>query len=340
MVSTPQKPGFTDHLLRRALDLGASDIHLDPVSEGISLRMRIDGHFTKREQIESREAERLIGRLKVLADLMVYRSDIPQEGRIELPNGDDARVAMIPSSRGEKATIRIFNSGLRIDTIDDLGLSDANSAWLHQSIQKDHGLVLIVGPSGSGKTSTLYAAMREIASTRGDFCQLASIEDPVEQDIDSCTQIQVDPIRNMDFASGLKYLLRQDPEVIMVGEIRDAETAHIAVRAAMTGHLVLSSLHCGEASEARPRLLEMGVEEYAVNIALAGVMAQRLIRRVCSTCDAAGCPACLDSGYHGRMAVSEIAGQSEKTMLDEARCKVVKRLTTELEVKRVFGGRS
>jgi len=340
MALTSQEPGFTEQLLRRALDLGASDIHLDPMSEGLSLRMRVDGHFTKREQIENSEAERLIGRLKVMADLMVYRSDIPQEGRIVLPSGDEARLAMIPSSRGEKATIRIFDSGIRIDRIGDLGLSNTSLDWLRQALRMDHGLVLIVGPSGSGKTSTLYAAMREIAHTRGDFCQLASIEDPVERDIEGCTQIQVDPIREMDFASGLKYLLRQDPEVIMVGEIRDAETAQIAVRAAMTGHLVLSSLHCGSSSEARPRLLEMGVEDYAVNIALEGVMAQRLIRKTCPSCEGAGCNTCLGSGYRGRMVVSEIAIPEGLTMLDEARNKVSEGLTTEMEVKRVFGGRS
>jgi type II secretory ATPase GspE/PulE/Tfp pilus assembly ATPase PilB-like protein len=184
--------------------------------------------------------------------------------------------------------------------------------------------------------------MQDILAGRGDFCQVCSIEDPVERYINGATQVEVDRSRGLDFASGLKFLLRQDPEVIMVGEIRDAETARVAVRAAMTGHLVFSTLHCGRAAEGRPRLLEMGVPEYAVSLGLVGVLAQRLLRRECESCEGQGCEACLGTGFRGRCAVSEIVDHDcAKPLLtiEEMASRLVSEgVLPSSEVERVFGG--
>jgi general secretion pathway protein E len=331
-------------LLERALTLGASDIHLDPADEGHTVRLRVDGRFTPREPLDTTTSGRLIGRLKVMAELMVYRSDIPQEGRLQLADGSEGRLALIPSTRGEKATIRLFNAGHQASDLDSLDFDSTTNEWLRRQLDADSGLLLVVGPSGSGKTTTLYAAMAEIAARRGEFCQLYSIEDPVERRLEGCTQVQVDPLRQMDFAGGLKYLLRQDPEVIMVGEIRDAETARIAVRAAMTGHLVLSTLHCGRAAEAAPRLLEMGVEDYALSLALLGSVAQRLLRRICARCQGSGCEHCLESGYRGRAVVAEYHDpRNEDTggsLTARAHELAAAGVSDADEVSRVFGGRA
>jgi type II secretory ATPase GspE/PulE/Tfp pilus assembly ATPase PilB-like protein len=213
--------------------------------------------------------------------------------------------------------------------------------WLMNALRRDSGLVLVVGPSGSGKTTTLYASLHEILAERRDSCQVCTIEDPVERHVAGATQVEVDRGRDLDFASGLKFLLRQDPEVVMVGEIRDAETARVAVRAAMTGHLVLSTLHCGRAGESRPRLLEMGVPRYAVDIGLVGVLAQRLVRRTCPDCGGTGCEDCLQTGCRGRCVISEIvergAVEPSPTMADVGRTLVDQGLVSLAEFSRALG---
>jgi type II secretory ATPase GspE/PulE/Tfp pilus assembly ATPase PilB-like protein len=328
-------------VLSDAMELNASDIHLDPVPGAVRVRMRVDGRFIDRPSMEGQAAELLVGRLKIMAGLMVYRSDIPQEGRLQLSNGREARIAVIPTVSGEKASIRLFSGGGDREMVADLGLPKEHQQWLATALRKESGLVLVVGPSGSGKTTTLYAVMRDILAERGDFCQVCSIEDPVERHICGVTQVEVDRGRDLDFASGLKFLLRQDPEVVMVGEIRDAETARVAVRAAMTGHLVFSTLHCGRAAEARPRLLEMGVPEYAVNLGLVGSLALRLLRRFCESCGGKGCGLCVDTGFRGRCAVSEIVDRNSSepapTMAEVADRLVSERLLPASEVERVFG---
>jgi general secretion pathway protein E len=330
-------------ILTEGVRLGASDIHLDPMSGAFRVRMRVDGRFIDRPPVEGEDATRLIGRLKVLARLMVYRSDVPQEGRIKLEDGHEGRLAVIPSVGGEKATIRLFPVVGSRDTVESLGLIGRHTDWLKRMLSLEAGLVLVVGPSGSGKTTTLYAMVRDLLAQRGDFCQVCTIEDPVEREIQGATQVEVDRLRDLGFAEGLKFILRQDPEVVMVGEIRDAETARVAVRAAMTGHLVISTLHCGRAIQGRPRLLEMGVPEYAVKIGLAGVIAQRLLRKLCDACNGGGCAACLQTGFHGRCLVSECAnGQGERpepTMEEVADGFASSGVVPEAEVARVFGGR-
>ena len=329
-------------LLEHAVDLRASDIHLDPAPCGLGIRLRVDGRFVERGELEAEEGRRLIGRLKIMAGLLVYRCDIPQEGRVELPGGREGRLAIIPTPHGEKATLRLFDPERTLATLEDLAFDPHAMAWLRGKLALDHGLLLVVGPSGSGKTTTLYAALGEIVARRGEFCHVTTIEDPVERHVEGCTQVQVDPLRNLDFAAGLKFLLRQDPEVVMVGEVRDSETARIAVRAAMTGHLVLSTLHCGRATESRPRLLEMGVEQYAVDLALSGVIAQRLLRRLCEACGGQGCGECIESGYRGRAVIAEFLDgdrkQCPRALAECAAELVEKRVTSRDEVARVLGG--
>ncbi len=329
-------------LLEEAAGFNASDLHLDPIDDGHRIRMRVDGRFIDRPTVTGDHSQRLIGRLKVLAGLMVYRSDIPQEGRLELGDGREGRLAVIPSIRGEKATVRLFSdTGVR-DSVESLGLSPDHQSWLVQALSRESGLVVVAGPSGSGKTTTLYAVLQEILARRGDFCQVCTIEDPVERHIPGATQVEVDRTRDLDFASGLKFLLRQDPEVVMVGEIRDAETARVAVRAAMTGHLVFSTLHCGRASEGRPRLLEMGVPDYAVNLGLVGVIAQRLLRKPCKACDGSGCETCYETGFHGRCVVSEVVDRKDRepspSLAESAARMVTDGLIPASEMERVFGG--
>lgn len=343
-MSAVAPPDLAEALLEEAIASRASDIHLHPSAGGWDVRLRVDGRFVPAGRLDGLDGQRLIGRLKVLASLMVYRSDIPQEGRIPLPRGREGRLAVIPTPNGEKATVRLFDPEANLDTLDALGYSPAVLEWLRARLARPSGLFLVVGPSGSGKTTTLYAALKEILARRGEFSEIVTVEDPIERHLERCVQVQVDPIRDLDFAAALKFLLRQDPEVIMVGEIRDAETARIAVRAAMTGHLVLSSLHCGRAAEARPRLLEMGAEPYAVDLALSGVIAQRLVRRVCMACTGTGCPQCHESGYRGRVVVAETldAGTAalEGALEDAARALVDAGATTQAEVGRVIGARS
>lgn len=332
---------FADALLERAVALRASDVHLDPGADGFRLRLRVDGRFVEEPRVDRATGLQLLGRLKVLSSLMVYRSDIPQEGRLPLPGEREARLAVIPTPLGEKATLRLFDPESRIAGLDDLGFDAEVVSWLRSRLARPGGLVLAVGPSGSGKTTTLYAALAEVLARRGAFCQVVTVEDPVERRLEGAVQVQVDATRDLDFASALKFLLRQDPEVILVGEIRDAETARTAVRAAMTGHLVLSSLHCGRAAEARPRLLEMGVEPWAVDLALSGVLAQRLLRLRCAACAGAGCPECLATGCRGRTAVAEVldagAAAPAHTLAGAARSLVARGLTTDDEVARVLG---
>jgi general secretion pathway protein E len=330
----------TDELLARAVRLGASDIHLDPGADGMKVRMRVDGRFVAQDELPPEAAARLLGRLKVMAGLQVYRSDIPQEGRLELASGREARLALIPTVDGEKATLRIFGGESHLNRLDSLAFDSEALAWLRCQLGADHGLVLVVGPSGSGKTTTLYASLADIIALRGEFCQVTTIEDPVERKLPGAVQVQVDPIRELDFGAGLKFLLRQDPEVVMVGEIRDAETAQVAVRAAMTGHLVLSTMHCGRASEARPRLVEMGAEPWAVDIALSGIIAQRLLRKLCSACQGVGCEPCLGTGYRGRVVVTEVLGKGQEECscsLPEMAGRLVEEgRTTRQEVNRVL----
>ncbi len=259
-------------------------------------------------------AENVIARLKVLAGLLTYRKDIPQEGAFAADpnwmNGSapiDIRVATFPTVRGERAVLRLMYGVGRVSGLDELGLQEELVGELRRAAEQPQGLILVTGPAGSGKSTTLYALARHIlVVTPGR--SVVSLEDPVEQRVAGMAQIQVQPHGELDYVRAMRSLLRQDVEVLLVGEIRDAETAHVVVEAALTGHLIMSTLHSGDPAEAINRLLEMGIAAYQVVSAVTVVASQRLLRTVCPNCHGRGsCSACLSSGYLGRTACGQLA---------------------------------
>jgi type II secretory ATPase GspE/PulE/Tfp pilus assembly ATPase PilB-like protein len=305
-----------DLVLEEAVRRSASDVHFEPTPAALGVRLRIDGVLRPVAALPSRLIPNVIGRLKVMADLLTYRIDIPQEGGVRpdgVLRGADLRVSTFPTVHGEKAVVRIFNAAARLLDLEDLGLPPDVLARLTGLLQERTGAVLLTGPSGSGKTTTIYACLRRMVGDKAGR-HFVTIEDPVEQWVEGVTQSQARPGTEFDFARGLRSLLRQDPDVIMVGEIRDRETAAVAVEAALTGHLVFSTLHAGSACGVIGRLLDMGVEPYLLTSGIKGILNQRLLRRLCEQCrrrtesgwEAVGCDACLSVGYHGRFLVAEL----------------------------------
>jgi type II secretory ATPase GspE/PulE/Tfp pilus assembly ATPase PilB-like protein len=253
-------------------------------------------------------AANVVARLKVMAELLTYRVDVPQEGRMaetSKRHGVDMRVSTFPIIHGEKAAVRIFDSSARALDLEQLGLPGAVLGALLQVLRERAGAVFLTGPSGSGKTTTIYACLRHLVRESGGGRHIVTIEDPVEQVIEGISQAQVRPGSEFDFARGLRSILRQDPEVIAIGEVRDAETAASAIEAALTGHLVFSTLHAGSACGVIGRLLDMGIEPYLLTSGLRAVLNQRLVRRLCGACRGAGCDACFGAGYRGRVLLAE-----------------------------------
>ncbi|MBN1554417.1 MAG: type II/IV secretion system protein [Phycisphaerae bacterium] len=309
---------LVDDLLARATDCGASDIHFEPTADEMQIRFRLDGVLNTVETLPSLLRENVVSRLKVLGGLLTYRNDIPQEGRLA-SNGDgtvvDRRLAVFPTIHGQRAVVRLFYDDPALADLNELGFRDKVLANLKQLIESNGGVILLTGPAGSGKSTTLAAILRHITRvTPGK--SIVTLEDPVERHIRGVTQVQITPQGTMTFPTALRSLLRQDPEVLMIGEIRDAETARIAVEAGLTGHLLLSTLHSGTPSGALLRLLEMGVEPYQVTSSVLAVVNQRLLRKLCEHCrrkdsatgqwQAAGCEKCFGTGYHGRALVAEM----------------------------------
>lgn len=315
-------PDLVNLLIRQAVEARASDIHLEPTEGHVAVRLRIDGVLQQVATLDAGLRPNLVARVKVMSNLVTYRTDVPQEGRIEggaHGAAVDLRVSTFPTIHGEKVVIRIFDPRKRTFEIAELGMSDAVRQTFERHISRPQGLILLTGPSGSGKTTTIYSALRVIAE-RGQFRKnIVTIEDPVEHAIPGVTQTQINSAVGLTFARCLRSLLRQDPEVIMVGEIRDSETAKITVEAGLTGHLVLSTIHSGTACGVFHRLLEMEVEPYLVTSSVALVLAQRLVRVLCPTCRVAaesafqprGCPECLQTGYRGRTLLPELLEPSE-----------------------------
>lgn len=316
---------LVEAILSRARDAGASDVHLQPEPGGMSARWRIDGVLHPAATLPAALAPNVVARLKVLADLLTYRSDIPQEGRIRgEPGAPEMRVSTFPTLHGEKAVVRIFGAGRPLLALDDLGLGDSIAASLRRGLAATSGMIVVSGPAGSGKTTTVYASLRELAEVSGGRRSLATLEDPIEAALDGVAQSQVNPAAGFTLESGLRSLMRQDPEVIAVGEIRDRATAEVAFQAALTGHLVLTTFHAGGAAAALGRLADLGIEPYLLRSALIAVASQRLVRRLCGACarlseDPAdflgldvprarlpvGCAACGGSGYSGRRVLAE-----------------------------------
>ncbi len=302
-------------LLTQAAKDGASDIHIEPYERSSAVRFRVDG--TLRDVVQPNKAlhAALISRLKIMAELDIAEKRLPQDGRISLRIGGravDVRVSTLPSAHGERAVLRLLDKGDVRFTLESLGMSGDVLAGFDRLIAQPHGIVLVTGPTGSGKTTTLYAALGRIDTATTN---VLTVEDPIEYELPGLGQTQVNPRIDLTFAKALRAILRQDPDVIMIGEIRDYETAQIAIQASLTGHLVLATLHTNDAPSAVTRLTDMGVEPFLLSSSLLGVLAQRLVRKLCPACrkpDAdgrwhpVGCSACGSTGYKGRTGVYEL----------------------------------
>ncbi len=325
---------IVDWLLQYAFDSRASDIHLEPRRDTGNVRFRIDGILHDVYQLPAPVMPAVTSRVKILGRLDVAERRRPQDGRIRTRSPDgkeiELRVSALPTAFGEKLVLRIFNPDVLVHDFNRLGFTDTEARVWRRMIEQPHGIVLVTGPTGSGKTTTLYSSLRELATAEVNVC---SIEDPIEMIDGSFNQMQVQSNIDLNFAEGVRALLRQDPDIIMIGEIRDRETADVAIQAALTGHLVLSTLHTNDSPSAVTRLLELGVPAYLIKATLIGVLAQRLVRTLCSECKAGfdmtaahwkelgvdhavampatvykavGCLECRQTGYRGRSGVYEI----------------------------------
>ncbi|WP_375752153.1 type II secretion system ATPase GspE [Vibrio sp. HN007] len=318
-------------MLGEAIKEGASDIHIETFEMSLSIRFRIDGVMREVLAPSRKLAPLLVSRVKVMAKLDIAEKRVPQDGRISLRIGGravDVRVSTMPSSHGERVVMRLLDKNATRLDLHSLGMTDSNHDEFAKLIERPHGIILVTGPTGSGKSTTLYAGLQELNSTERN---ILTVEDPIEFDIDGIGQTQVNPKVDMTFARGLRAILRQDPDVVMVGEIRDLETAQIAVQASLTGHLVMSTLHTNTAVGAITRLRDMGIEPFLISSSLLGVLAQRLVRTLCTSCKlpyeadkvqkeqlgvaesesmilyrAVGCEACNGKGYRGRTGIHEL----------------------------------
>lgn len=301
-------------MLFEAVQQGASDIHLQPHEEGIAVRLRIDGVLFDIFELSRHLLDEIVSRIKVMGKMNIAEKRLAQDGRTTVEIGKrhiDLRISSIPTSFGERVVIRLLDKSARLYRLAELGMDeDVLSKFRGGLIGIEHGLVLVTGPTGSGKSTTLYAALQEINSKEKN---ILTLEDPIEYQLPGVSQTQVSDRKGMTFASGLRSVLRQDPDIIMVGEIRDQETAIMAIQSALTGHLVFSTLHTNDAASAVTRLLDLGIEPYLVSSSLVGVLAQRLVRRVCTDClshlddgRGSGCESCRQTGFRGRAGLFEL----------------------------------
>jgi general secretion pathway protein E len=292
-------------IIAEAARNGASDIHFEPYETSLIVRMRLDGVLSEKLRLPARAAPVLASRLKVMARLDIAERRLPQDGRISLTLGErqiDVRLSTLPSRSGERLVLRLLDTANASANLDSLGMDDATNLALRQALSEPNGIILVTGPTGSGKTTTLYSALRLLNDGRRN---ILTVEDPVEYAIDGVGQTQVDAKVGLTFAAGLRAILRQDPDVVLVGEIRDRETAEIAVQASLTGHLVLATVHTNDAAGAITRMRDMKVEPYLLASTVRAVIAQRLVRRLCTSCAGGGCADCSDTGYRGRIGVFE-----------------------------------
>ncbi len=322
---------LVNQILQRAVQQRASDIHIDAHETKVMVRYRVDGVLRTERTLPKHMQNMLIARIKIMSNLNITETRVPQDGRIKVTldfQPIDLRVSTLPTVYGEKVVMRILDLGNSLNDLDKLGFNKLNYQRFLDMIRRPTGIVLITGPTGSGKSSTLYASLNKL---NNEEVNIITVEDPVEYQLEGINQIQVNANVGMTFAAGLRSILRQDPDIVMVGEIRDRETAEIAVRASLTGHLVLSTLHTNDSISTVTRLIDMGLEPFLVASSLAGVVAQRLVRRICRDCKTeheatvrekeifakrglkiakvykgAGCPTCNMVGYKGRVAIHEI----------------------------------
>ena len=322
---------FVNFLLSNALHEGASDIHIEPKEKFTKIRYRIDGILFDTKQAPSKMHAAIVSRIKIMSNLDISERRIPQDGKIAVimgGRGVDLRISVLPTSHGEKVVIRLLDSKSIMIGLEDSGMQPRILNAFQEQIAQPNGILLVTGPTGSGKSTTLYSALAQMDSDR---LNVSTVEDPVEYNLEFCNQVQVNEKAGLTFAGSLRSLLRQDPDIIMVGEIRDQETSRIAVQAALTGHLVLSTLHTNDAPGSVSRLVNIGIEPYLIAASLNGILAQRLVRRICTNCKepftapdnlrkyldraeidphnlmhGAGCDQCRDSGYAGRCGIHEL----------------------------------
>jgi len=322
---------FVNYLISNAVREGASDIHIEPKEKSMKTRFRIDGILFEMKQSPLNMHPAIVSRIKIMANLDISERRLPQDGKIKVNVGGraiDLRVSILPTNHGEKVVIRVLDSKSVLRGLELLGMESDVMGVFREQISLPHGILLVTGPTGSGKSTTLYSALCQMD---GDKLNISTVEDPVEYELDFCNQVQTNEKIGLDFALSLRSLLRQDPDVIMIGEIRDNETARIAVQAALTGHLVLSTLHTNDAASSITRLVDIGIDAYLIAASLNAVLAQRLVRKICPKCKktyqvpesmreyvkasgirtkkfyhGAGCDDCRGSGYVGRVGIYEL----------------------------------
>ena len=310
----------------------ASDIHIQGTKKGVSVRLRMDGVLQTVRNLDRSIFENLVSRVKVMAGLTVMESRLCQDGRMAVQAGDkklDFRVSIVPSVTGQDIVLRLFNSESEALALGQLGFSDENFRKINEALKFPYGMILATGPTGSGKTTTLHAMLREMDL---EHLKVVTIEDPVEKVIDGIEQIQVNDEIGLTFEGILRRILRHDPDVIMVGEIRDGETAGLAVRSALPGHLILSTIHTNDSISAVARLRNLGIEPYLIAGTLRASIAQRLVRKLCPECGGKGCASCSSTGFAGRTAVSEVL------MVDDAVRGMIERGDSDSEIRRHLAG--
>ncbi|MFK7739677.1 MAG: GspE/PulE family protein [Planctomycetota bacterium] len=349
-------------LLFQALKLRASDIHLQPYGDRLQVRMRIDGVLYDMESVPRRAQEAIVSRVKVMGKMDIAERRLPQDGRASIRIGDgdvDVRISTVPVAGGERIVFRILDKTTKVYQLDDIGLEEEAERTIRRYINYSHGIIFVTGPTGSGKTTTLYACLDAINAPE---LNILTIEDPVEYNLDGISQVQVNTKKGLTFASGLRSFLRQDPDVMMVGEVRDGETADIAIRAALTGHLVFSTVHTNDSASTVSRLIDIGVEPYLASSSMLCVIAQRLLRTLCPNCKEAvepnkqqrffledlritpdqfpdgklmigkGCDECFRSGFAGRTAIYEVMPIDttvQEQIINKATASAIKRSALE-----------
>lgn len=329
----PEIAPLVNAILRDAVQADASDIHLEPWESTLVVRVRLGGVLRELIHLPLELLDKIAGRFKVMANLVSYQTDLPQEGHASTDEdiGVELRISVFPTVRGEKIVVRIFDPRNRSFDLAGLGFEDATLDEMYRMLAHPNGLLLLTGPTGSGKTTAIYAALTHLVNRHGPTLSISTVEDPVEFRLPMVSQAQVNPAREFTYPRALRSLMRQDPEVIMIGEIRDPETANIAVQAGLTGHLVISTIHAGSTAGVFARLINMDLEPFLLSSAIVGVLGLRLIRLICPDCRqpaapdpahekhvsagllaeaslsrGAGCPRCLETGYFGRSALTEI----------------------------------
>ncbi|HEY3968888.1 MAG TPA: GspE/PulE family protein [Planctomycetaceae bacterium] len=347
-------PQLVSAILSAARAARATDVHLVPAADDLQMRWRIDGVLVRIAEFPAPLAPRVVARLKVLSQLLTYRTDVPQEGRLHGPvaqAADEVRISTFPTLFGEKVVVRLFAGPGKFHRLDDLGLPIDVLEPLRGLLLETGGVILVTGPAGSGKTTTIYAALRDLADKSDGGRSLVSLEDPIEVIVPGVSQSQVNPAAGFDMAGGLRSLLRQDPEVMMVGEIRDRGTAETVFQASLTGHLVLTTFHAGGAAQAVNRLSDMGIEPYLLRSGVRAILCQRLLRRLCACAKGAaddesrmgfpvgvvrvptGCEECSGTGYRGRFVLTEMLlpqpGDLGRAILSRSEARELERLAVE-----------